>query len=104
MSGASIAGADWLMDADLQRLLAALNTDGEEARIAGGAVRNALIGQWPASAGHLRAWWMYRHRRPPFTCCRSGIRSGGRVVNSFTGLARSRWVATKTHAASLKSP
>lgn len=45
MSGASVAGAEWLEDAELQRLLAALNTDGEEARIAGGAVRNALLGE-----------------------------------------------------------
>lgn len=40
-----MAGAEWLEDAGLQRLLAALNTDGEEARIAGGAVRNALLGE-----------------------------------------------------------
>jgi poly(A) polymerase len=45
VSGVSVAGAEWLEDADLQRLLAALNTDGEEARIAGGAVRNALLGE-----------------------------------------------------------
>jgi poly(A) polymerase len=45
VSGASVAGAEWLEDAELQRLLAALNADGEEARIAGGAVRNALLGQ-----------------------------------------------------------
>lgn len=45
MSGASVAGAEWLKDAGLQRLLAALNTDGEAARIAGGAVRNALLGE-----------------------------------------------------------
>jgi poly(A) polymerase len=45
VSGASVAGAEWLQDAELQRLLAALNTDGEEARIAGGAVRNALLGE-----------------------------------------------------------
>ncbi|WP_019171240.1 CCA tRNA nucleotidyltransferase [Pseudaminobacter salicylatoxidans] len=46
MSGeATIAGkAGWLGDAGLQKLLAALNADGEEARIAGGAVRNALLG------------------------------------------------------------
>lgn len=37
--------ADWLRDADLQRLLATLNANGDEARIAGGAVRNALLGQ-----------------------------------------------------------
>jgi len=37
--------ADWLKDDKLQRLLAVLSQDGEEARIAGGAVRNALLGQ-----------------------------------------------------------
>lgn len=37
--------ADWLRDAALQKLLAALSAQGEEARIAGGAVRNALLGQ-----------------------------------------------------------
>lgn len=36
---------DWLGDKHLQRLLAVLSEDGEEARIAGGAVRNALIGE-----------------------------------------------------------
>ena len=42
----SIAGrADWLSNPDLQRLLGGLAADGEEARIAGGAVRNALLGQ-----------------------------------------------------------
>lgn len=46
MSGQTIAGkADWLANDDLQRLLAALSQDGEESRIAGGAVRNALIGK-----------------------------------------------------------
>lgn len=47
MSGrASLAGkADWLGEKHLQRLLAALGDGGEEARVAGGAVRNALIGQ-----------------------------------------------------------
>ena len=38
-------GERWLKDADLQRLLSALNAGGEEARIAGGAVRNALLGE-----------------------------------------------------------
>jgi len=42
---ASIAGAAWLADPDLQRLLAALSADGEEARIAGGAVRDSLLGE-----------------------------------------------------------
>lgn len=47
MSGdATIAGkGDWLTDTNLQKLLAVLNADGEEARIAGGAVRNALLGK-----------------------------------------------------------
>lgn len=37
--------ADWLDDKHLQRLLAALKEGGEEARVAGGAVRNTLLGQ-----------------------------------------------------------
>lgn len=37
--------ADWLGDRHLQGLLAALAQGGEQARIAGGAVRNALLGQ-----------------------------------------------------------
>ncbi len=42
----TLAGrTDWLEGADLQRLLAALSEGGEEARIAGGAVRNALLGE-----------------------------------------------------------
>ena len=42
----SIAGrGDWLDDRHLQKLLAALSAEGELARIAGGAVRNALLGQ-----------------------------------------------------------
>ena len=45
MSVASIAGAAWLQDADLQRLLSALSAGGDKARIAGGAVRNALLGE-----------------------------------------------------------
>ncbi|TWG97132.1 poly(A) polymerase/tRNA nucleotidyltransferase (CCA-adding enzyme) [Mesorhizobium sp. J18] len=46
MAAASIAGhAKWLADAGLQKLLAALSAEGELARIAGGAVRNALLGQ-----------------------------------------------------------
>ncbi|AZO74185.1 MAG: CCA tRNA nucleotidyltransferase [Mesorhizobium sp.] len=42
----SLSGqADWLGEKHLQKLLAALTAGGEEARVAGGAVRNALIGQ-----------------------------------------------------------
>ena len=43
---ASIASrAPWLNSHGLQRLLAVLSQEGEEARIAGGAVRNALLGE-----------------------------------------------------------
>ncbi len=42
---ASIAGCAWLNDKRLQRVLSLLNIEGEEARIAGGAVRNALLGE-----------------------------------------------------------
>ena len=40
----SLAGAAWLSAGALPRLLGVLDTDGEEARVVGGAVRNALIG------------------------------------------------------------
>jgi poly(A) polymerase len=40
----SVAGETWFQDAALQRILALLNDDGGEARVAGGAVRNALMG------------------------------------------------------------
>lgn len=43
---ATLAGrAEWLANSDLQRLLAVLSEGGEEARVAGGAVRNALLGE-----------------------------------------------------------
>ncbi|MEX0345514.1 MAG: CCA tRNA nucleotidyltransferase [Rhizobiaceae bacterium] len=41
----SISGPGWLEDKNLQSVLAILNCAGEEARIAGGAVRNALLGE-----------------------------------------------------------
>jgi poly(A) polymerase len=37
--------APWLEDGALARLLALLDRDGEEARVVGGAIRNALLGQ-----------------------------------------------------------
>jgi poly(A) polymerase len=37
--------APWLKQEPLARLLAVLNADGEEARVVGGAVRNALLGE-----------------------------------------------------------
>ena len=46
MSGSTvIAGAEWLGRQELQQLLEALSAGGEEARIAGGAVRNALLAE-----------------------------------------------------------
>ena len=37
--------AAWLREGALARLLAVLDTHGEEARVVGGAVRNALLGE-----------------------------------------------------------
>ena len=45
MSDATISGAVWLQDAGLQSVLRVLNEEGGQARIAGGAVRNALLGE-----------------------------------------------------------
>lgn len=45
MSGApSLRGAPWLASGPAARVLALLDTQGEEARVVGGAVRNALLG------------------------------------------------------------
>jgi len=41
--GAPLAGAAWLRDGAVARLLAVLDRDGEEARVVGGAVRNELL-------------------------------------------------------------
>ncbi len=41
----SLAGADWLEAAGVRRIFAALNRDGDESRIVGGAVRDALAKQ-----------------------------------------------------------
>lgn len=40
----SVADQAWFRDRDLQRVLALLNSDGGEARVVGGAVRNSLMG------------------------------------------------------------
>lgn len=40
----SLADAAWLTAGPVARVLSLLNTDGEEARVVGGAVRNALLG------------------------------------------------------------
>jgi len=44
MPQARIGDAAWLNEGPVARLLALLDRDGEEARIVGGAVRNALLG------------------------------------------------------------
>jgi poly(A) polymerase len=41
----NLADAAWLSEGPLTRLLSALDRDGEEARVIGGAVRNALLGE-----------------------------------------------------------
>jgi len=41
---ARLGDAAWLSDGEVSRLLALLDRDGEEARVVGGAVRNALLG------------------------------------------------------------
>ena len=41
----SLKDAPWLRDGSLARLLDVLSRDGEEARVVGGAVRNALLGE-----------------------------------------------------------
>jgi poly(A) polymerase len=40
---AQLGDAAWLKDGEVARLLIVLNRDGEEARVVGGAVRNALL-------------------------------------------------------------
>lgn len=47
MTGRSIARSAWLDNQPLQRVLAALDGDGEEVRLVGGAVRDALLGRPP---------------------------------------------------------
>jgi poly(A) polymerase len=41
----SLSSAQWLTSGSLARLLTVLDSDGEEARVIGGAVRNALLGE-----------------------------------------------------------
>ncbi len=45
MMAARLDDAAWLIDGPLTRIFDVLDTDGEEARVVGGAVRNALIGE-----------------------------------------------------------
>src|ERR1700749_4952401 len=44
MTSARLSDAPWLRSGPAVRVLGLLNTDGEEARVVGGAVRNALLG------------------------------------------------------------
>ncbi|HWK14748.1 MAG TPA: CCA tRNA nucleotidyltransferase [Rhizobiaceae bacterium] len=77
----SIAGrAPWLDEPDLQAVLAVLGADGEEARIAGGAVRNALLGA-PGSdvdiaTTNLPAETVARVQRAGFRAVPTGIDHG----------------------------
>src|SRR5436309_8670228 len=47
MTGLRLGDVRWLTEGALGKLLAVLDRDGEEARVVGGAVRNALLGQPP---------------------------------------------------------
>ncbi len=44
MEGLSVAAADWFLKPETQAVFACLNREGFEARVVGGAVRNALLG------------------------------------------------------------
>jgi tRNA nucleotidyltransferase/poly(A) polymerase len=77
----SIAGrGDWLVDEHLQRLLSVLSEEGGEARIAGGAVRNALLGQPVADVDiattNLPAETMRRAKEAGFKPVPTGIDHG----------------------------
>ncbi len=43
-AAAAVAGAGWLLDARLQRLMRVVGVDGDEVRVVGGAIRNTLMG------------------------------------------------------------
>ncbi|WP_245409740.1 CCA tRNA nucleotidyltransferase [Pararhizobium haloflavum] len=43
-TAADLSGSDWFKDENVQTIIGLLNADGGEARIVGGAVRNALMG------------------------------------------------------------
>ncbi|NWG23107.1 MAG: CCA tRNA nucleotidyltransferase [Pseudorhodoplanes sp.] len=47
MSVTRLERSDWLQAGPLKSLLAVLDSEGEEARVVGGAVRNALLGETP---------------------------------------------------------
>lgn len=77
----SIAGkAEWLAEKHVQRLLAVLCAEGEEARVAGGAVRNTLIGQPVADVDiattTLPAETMRRAKAAGFKVVPTGIEHG----------------------------
>ncbi len=82
----SIAGkADWLSNKHLQRLLFVLSQDGEEARVAGGAVRNTSAR--PARDGH-------RHRDDDAARGNGAAGRSGRLqdgADRHRAWHRSRW-------------
>jgi poly(A) polymerase len=73
VSPRSIAGAPWLAEQALQQLLALLSAGGEQARVAGGAVRNALLGE---AAGDVDI----ATTTPPDETMRRSAAAGLRVV------------------------
>jgi hypothetical protein len=65
---------------------------------------DALIGQWPASAGHSCAWRPHRHPESSSAGRRWRSGSGCAVMDSAIRHARTRGVAATTGIAHAKSP
>ena len=55
-NAASVATESWFQDPALGRIFALLNQDGEEVRVVGGAVRNALMGQSVTDIDLATSW------------------------------------------------
>lgn len=76
----SIASEAWFADKDLTKVLALLNSDGGEARIVGGAVRNSLMGI-PVSDMDIATTWrpeavQARAEAAGIKCVPTGIKHG----------------------------
>src|SRR6201993_1108871 len=80
MTSARLSDAPWLRSGPAARVLALLNADGEEARVVGGAVRNALlgvpIGDIDIAATALPDEVMRRARAAGIKCVPTGIDHG----------------------------
>jgi poly(A) polymerase len=98
----SIAGADWLQDAALQRLLAALSRDGQEARIAGGAVRNVLLGEPVADVDIATTNWP---QMTAFIAAEEGFRAAptGEEHGTITVIAAGRTYEVTTLRADIET-